>query len=172
MAGGGTAPPLKISDVFLLIGVTLIVGTLFIQEWDQPVKINGDDGLFEGTSQSFSGDIIEIKVTVENESEVRIQIFEDGEEVEDEKAIVSAGGDLETNHKSDGGELEWIVTLEAGVDGEVDVDLSRANGLNFLPYLLGLALGGYGLYRRNSDSVEEEEILDAIIEVEDQAKED
>ena len=172
MAGGGTAPPLKISDVFLLIGVTLIVGTLFIQEWDQPVKINGDDGLFKGTSQSFSGDTIEIKVTVENESEIRIQIFEDGEEVEDEKAIVSAGGDLETNHKSDGGELEWIVTLEAGVDGEVDVDLSRANGLNFLPYLLGLALGGYGLYRRNSDSVEEEEILDAIIEVEDQAKED
>ena len=172
MAGGGTAPPLKISDVFLLIGVTLIVGTLFIQEWDQPVKINGDDGLFKGTSQSFSGDTIEIKVTVENESEIRIQIFEDGEEVEDEKAIVSAGDDLEAYHKSEGGELEWIVTLEAGVDGEVDVDLSRANGLNFLPYLLGLALGGYGLYRRNSDSVEEEEILDAIIEVEDQAKED
>lgn len=171
MAGGGTAPPLKISDVFLLIGVTLIVGTLFIQEWDQPVKINGDDGLFEGTSQSFSGDSIEITVTVENESEVRIQIFEDGEEVEDEKAIVSAGDDLETDHKSEGGELEWIVTLEAGVNGEVDVDLSRANGLNFLPYLLGLALAGYGLYRRMNDSVEEE-ILDAIIEVEDQAKED
>ena len=171
MAGGGTAPPLKISDVFLLIGVTLIVGTLFIQEWDQPVNINGDDGLFEGTSQSFSGDSIEITVTVENESEVRIQIFEDGEEVEDEKAVVSAGDDLEAYQKSEGGELEWIVTLEAGVDGEVDVDLSRANGLNFLPYLLGLALAGYGLYRRKNDSVEEE-ILDAIIEVEDQAKED
>lgn len=171
MAGGGTAPPLKISDVFLLIGVTLIVGTLFIQEWDQPVKINGDDGLFEGTSQSFSGDTIEIKVTVENESEVRIQIFEDGEEVEDKKVLVSEGDDLETKHESEGGELEWIVTLEAGVDGEVDVDLSRANGLSFLPYLLGLAFAGYGLYRRTNDSVEEE-VLDAIIEVEDQAKED
>lgn len=171
MAGGGTAPPLKISDVFLLIGVTLIVGTLFIQQWDQPVKINGDDGIYEGTSQSFSGDDIEIKVTVENESEVRIQIFEDGEEVEDEKAVVSAGDDLEVEHSSDGGELEWIVTLEAGVDGEVDVDLSRAYGLNFLPYILGLAFAGYGFYRRMDESVEEE-VLDAIIEVEDQAKED
>ena len=172
MAGGGTAPPLKISDVFLLVGVTLIIGTLFIQEWDQPVKINGDDGLFEGTSNSFSGDFIKIVVVVENESEVRIQIFEDGEEVESDRIQVSAGGDLKLEHESNGGELEWIVTLEEGVNAEVDVDLSRVYGLNFIPYLLGFAFAGYGLYRRMNESVEPEEILDAIIEVEDEAKED
>ena len=172
MAGGGTAPPLKISDVFLLVGVTLIIGTLFIQEWDQPVKINGDDGLFEGTSNSFDGDFLKIVVVVENESEVRIQIFEDGKEVEEIKQIVSAGGDIDLDRTSNGGELEWIVTLEEGVNGEVDVDLSRAYGLNFVPYLLGFAFAGYGLYRRMNESAEPEEILDAIIEVEDEAKED
>ncbi len=172
MAGGGTAPPLKISDVFLLVGVTLIIGTLFIQEWDQPVKINGDDGLFEGTSNSFDGDFLKIVVVVENESEVRIQIFEDGKEVEEIKQIVSAGGDIDLDRSSNGGELEWIVTLEEGVNGEVDVDLSRAYGLNFVPYLLGFAFAGYGLYRRMNESAEPEEILDAIIEVEDEAKED
>lgn len=172
MAGGGTAPPLKISDVFLLVGVTLIIGTLFIQEWDQPVKINGDDGLFEGTSNSFDGDFLKIVVVVENESEVRIQIFEDGKEVEEIKQIVSAGGDIDLDHQSNGGEVEWIVTLEEGVNGEVDVDLSRAYGLNFVPYLLGFAFAGYGLYRRINESSEPEEILDAIIEVEDEAKED
>ena len=77
-------------------------------------------------------------------------------------------GFLASNAKSYA--LAWD-SLESDRDGEVDVDLSRANGLNFLPYLLGLALAGYGLYRRKNDSVEEE-ILDAIIEVEDQAKED
>ena len=172
MAGGGTAPPLKISDVFLLVGVTLIIGTLFIQEWDQPVKINGDDGSFEGTSNSFDGDFLKIVVVVENESEVRIQIFEDGKEVEEIKQIVSAGGDIDLDRSSNGGELEWIVTLEEGVNGEVDVDLSRAYGLNFVPYLLGFAFAGYGLYRRMNESAEPEEILDAIIEVEDEAKED
>lgn len=172
MAGGGTAPPLKISDVFLLVGVTLIIGTLFIQEWDQPVKINGDDGPFEGTSNSFSGDFLKIAVKVENESEVRIQIFEDGEELESDRTLVSADGELEVEHESNGGELEWIVTLEEGVNGEIDVDLSRAYGLNFIPYLLGFAFAGYGLYRRMNESSEPEEILDAIIEVEDEAKED
>ena len=172
MAGGGTAPPLKIRDVFLLVGVTLIIGTLFMQEWDQHAKINGDDGLFEGTSNSFNGDFVKIVVLVENESEVRIQIFEDGEEVQEKKEIVSADGDIELEHESDGGELEWIVTLEEGVNAEVDVDLSRVYGLNFIPYLLGFAFAGYGLYRRMNESVEPEEILDAIIEVEDEAKED
>ncbi len=172
MAGGGAAPPLKISDVFLLVGVTLIIGTLFIQEWDQPTKINGDNGLFEGTSQSFNGDVVKIVVVVENESEVRIQIYEDGEEVKDNEKLVSAGDNIEEEYESNGGELEWIITLEAGVDGEVDVDLSRAYGLNFLPYILGFAFAGYGFYRRTNESAEQEEILDAIIEPEDQAKQD
>ena len=170
MAGGGTAPPLKISDVFLLVGVTLIIGTLFIQEWDQPTKINGDDGLFEGTSQTFNGDVIKIAVEVENESDVRIQIYEDGEEVKDIKQLVSPGDTLEEEHSSSGGELEWIITLEEGVDGEVDVDISRAYGLNFLPYVLGFAFAGYGIYRRTNESAEPGEILDAIIEPEDEAK--
>ena len=86
--------------------------------------------------------------------------------------MVSADGELEAEHESDGGELEWIVTLEEGVNGEVDVDLSRAYGLNFIPYLLGFAFAGYGVYRRMNESAEPEEILDAIIEVEDEAKED
>jgi hypothetical protein len=172
MAGGGTAPPLKISDVFLLVGVTLIIGTLFIQEWDQPVKINGDDGLFEGTSQSFNGDVIKIVIEVENESDVRIQIYEDGEEVKDKKQLVSSGDNLEEEHSSSGGEIEWIITLEAGVNGEVDVDISRAYGLNFLPYVLGFAFAGYGFYRRTNESTEPVEILDAIIEPEDEAKQD
>ena len=171
MAGGGTAPPLKISDVFLLIGVTLIIGTLFIQEWDQPTKMNGSEGPLQGTSQTFDGDSITIRAVVENASEVRIQIFEDGEKVEDVRESVADDGDVEKSYDSNGGELEWIVTLEEGVNGEVDVDLSRAYGLNFLPYVLGFAFAGYGFSRRMNESVEAEEILDAIIEVEDEAKE-
>ena len=58
MAGGGTAPPLKMGDVLLLVGVTLLIGTLFIQQWDQPVKVNSGDEPLEGTSRTFSGDVL------------------------------------------------------------------------------------------------------------------
>ena len=54
MAGGGTAPPLKLGDVLLLIGITLLVGTLFIQEWDIPTKVDAGDDPFEGNSRTFS----------------------------------------------------------------------------------------------------------------------
>ena len=65
MAGGGTAPPLKLGDVLLLIGVSLVIGTLFIQEWDTPVKMNPEDEPLEGTSRTFSGDVLKISVVTE-----------------------------------------------------------------------------------------------------------
>ena len=82
MAGGGTAPPLKLGDVLLLVGVSLLIGTLFIQEWDIPVKMNPEDEPLEGTSQSFSGDVLTISAVTEEGSDVRIEIFEDDEKVD------------------------------------------------------------------------------------------
>ena len=66
MAGGGTAPPLKLGDVLLLIGVSLLIGTLFIQEWDTPVKMNPEDEPLEGAREP-SGDVLKISVITEEE---------------------------------------------------------------------------------------------------------
>lgn len=168
MAGGGTAPPLKLGDVLLLIGVSLLIGTLFIQEWDIPVKVNAGDAPLEGTSRTFSGDVLEISVETENESNVRIEIFEDGDEVEDSNLFSESGTPATISHESNGGKLAWKITLEDDVNGEIDVDLQRAYFLNFLPYILGAVITTAGVFKKKSDQEEKEDVvLDAIIEDED-----
>ena len=168
MAGGGTAPPLKLGDVLLLIGVSLLIGTLFIQEWDIPVKVNPEDEPLEGTSQTFSGDVLSISVLTEEESDVRIEIFEDGEEVEDATLYADNATPAEISYESKGGKISWKVSLELDTAGEIDVDIKRAYLLNFVPYILGALITTAGVIKKKSDLENKEDvILDAIIEGED-----
>ena len=168
MAGGGTAPPLKMGDVLLLVGVTLLIGTLFIQQWDQPVKVNAGDEPLEGTSRTFSGDVLEITVNAQNESNVRIQIYEDGEIMVDSTSFSDQDVSASESHDSNGGLLEWKVTFESEVDAEIDVDLERAMFLTFFPYILGALITTAGVMKKKADSaVKEDKVLDAIIEVQD-----
>ena len=165
MAGGGTAPPLKLGDVLLLIGVSLLIGTLFIQEWDIPVKMNPDDKPLEGTSQTFSGDVLSISVVTEQESDVQIEIFEDGDEVEDVTLFSDSATPAEISYESKGGKLTWKISLDVDTAGEVDVDLDRAYFLNFLPYILGILVTTAGVIKKKSDTeAKEDVVLDAIIE--------
>jgi len=165
MAGGGTAPPLKFGDVLLLIGVSPLIGTLFIQEWDIPVKMNPEDEPLEGTSQSFAGDVLTISAVTEEESDVRIEIFEDGEKVEDVTLYADRISPAEVSYESKGGKLAWKVWLELDATGEVDVDLDRVYFLNFLPYILGALITAAGVLKKKSEAESKEDVvLDAIIE--------
>tara|TARA_B100000003_G_scaffold155607_1_gene140971 strand:+ start:331 stop:837 length:507 start_codon:yes stop_codon:yes gene_type:complete len=168
MAGGGTAPPLKLGDVLLLIGITLLVGTLFIQEWDIPTKVDAGDDPFEGNSRTFSGDVIDITVLANNASDVRIEVFEDGEEVYDETLFCDDSRPAKVSFESKGGQLAWKITMPEDVGGEIDVDLERAYFLNFLPYILGALITTAGVMKRKSDEIDKaDEVLDAIIADED-----
>lgn len=159
---------MKLGDVLLLVGVSLLVGTLFIQEWDIPTKVNAGDAPLEGTSRTFSGDVLEISVETENESSVRIEIFEDGEEVEDSNLFSESGTPAAVSYESNGGKLVWKITLENDANGEIDVDIQRAYFLNFLPYILGALIITAGILKKNSDQENKEDgVLDAIIEDED-----
>lgn len=177
MAGGGTAPPLKMGDVLLLIGVSMLIGTLIIQQWDIPTKVNSgedpvecpDNACLKGTSRTFSGDVLEISVVAENESEVDFEIYEDGEEVLDQTLFSDANTPAAVSYESSGGKLTWKVKVIAdGVDAEIDVDLKRAYFLDFVPYVLGALLTAAGVAKKNAEVDEKEgDVLDAIIEDED-----
>lgn len=179
MAGGGTAPPLKVGDVLLLIGVSMLIGTLIIQQWDIPTKVNaGEDPIecpenacLKGTSRTFSGDVLEISVFSENASEVVFEIYEDGEEVLDQGLFSDENTSAAVSYESKGGKLTWKVkVLTDGVDAEVDVDLKRAYFLDFVPYILGALLTAAGVAKKNAEFDENKsDILDAIIEDEDQS---
>ena len=167
MAGGGTAPPLKMSDVLLLIGVSLLIGTLFIQAWDIPTKVKAGDDPLEGNSRTFSGDVLEIEVQTENQSNVRIEVFEDGDEVSDVELFSEESNPASFSYESNGGQLTWKVTLEDDVGGEIDVDLERAYFLNYVPYILGALITIAGVLKKNADEDNKEDPIDAIIEDED-----
>ncbi len=168
MAGGGTAPPLKLEDVLLLIGVSLLIGTLFIQEWDLPTKVDAGDAPMEGNSRTFSGDLLEIAVTTDNQSDVRIEVFEDGVEVLDENRLSDDSTPAEVTYKSQGGQLSWKITLSEDTGGEIDIDLQRAYFLNYLPYILGALITAAGVVKKNADeSPKDSGVLDAIIADED-----
>lgn len=168
MAGGGTAPPLKLGDVLLLIGVSLLIGALFIQEWDLPTKVDAGDAPVEGNSRTFSGDLLEIVVTTDNQSDVRIEVFEDGVEVLDENRLSDDSTPAEVAYESQGGQLSWKITLSEDTGGEIDIDLQRAYFLNYLPYILGALITAAGVVKKNADkSPKDYDVLDAIIADED-----
>lgn len=169
MAGGGTAPPLKVGDVLLLVGVSILIGTLFIQEWDQATKMNAGDEPLEGTSRTFSGDVLSITIQPENATTVSIEILEDGKNAEEYPVTNAAGPDnpLTVDYESNGGKVSWKVTFETEVDAEIDVDLKRAYFLNYLPYIIGGIITTLGVLKKNVDASFKEDVLDAIIEDED-----
>jgi len=169
MAGGGTAPPLKVGDVLLLVGVSILIGTLFIQEWDQATKMNAGDEPLEGTSRTFSGDVLSITIQPENATTVSIEILEDGKNAEEYPVTNAAGPDnpLTVDYESNGGKVSWKVTFETEVDAEIDVDLKRAYFLNYLPYIIGGIITTLGVLKKNVDASIKEDVLDAIIEDED-----
>lgn len=169
MAGGGTAPPLKVGDVLLLVGVSILIGTLFIQEWDQATKMNAGDEPLEGTSRTFSGDVLSITIQPENATTVSIEILEDGKNAEGYPVTNAAGPDnpLTVDYESNGGKVSWKVTFETEVDAEIDVDLKRAYFLNYLPYIIGGIITTLGILKKNVDASIKEDVLDAIIEDED-----
>jgi len=173
MAGGGTAPPMKMSDVLLLIGVSLLVGTLFIQEWDQTKVIKAGEDPLEGTSRTFSGDVLEITVVTKNGTDVEFQIYEDGEEVTGFPVtkFSDSNNKAEVSYESEGGKLSWKVVVKSEADAEIDVDLRRAYFLNYLPYVLGALITAAGVAKKKTDLHNKDDtVLDAIIEGEDSSK--
>ena len=173
MAGGGSAPPMKMSDVLLLIGVSLLVGTLFIQEWDQTKVIKAGEDPLEGTSRTFSGDILEITVVTKNGTDVEFQIYEDGEEVTGFPVtkFSDSNNKAEVSYESEGGKLSWKVVVKSEADAEIDVDLRRAYFLNYLPYVLGALITAAGVAKKKTDLHNgDDAVLDAIIEGEDSSK--
>ena len=173
MAGGGSAPPMKMSDVLLLIGVSLLVGTLFIQEWDQTKVIKAGEDPLEGTSRTFSGDILEITVVTKNGTDVEFQIYEDGEEVTGFPVtkFSDSNNKAEVSYESEGGKLSWKVVVKSEADAEIDVDLRRAYFLNYLPYVLGALITAAGVAKKKTDLHNKDDtVLDAIIEGEDSSK--
>ena len=46
MAGGGTAPSMKMSDVFLLVGMSILVGGFIMHAWTASTALDDEELTF------------------------------------------------------------------------------------------------------------------------------
>ena len=44
MGAGGDAPPLRAQDVLMLVGLSLLVGSIVMLAWDDPVPFTEEEG--------------------------------------------------------------------------------------------------------------------------------
>lgn len=163
MAGGGAAPSMKMSDVFILIGMSLLLGGLIMHVWVSPTSLQGEANSKESGASMMKGDTLNFNVAADNDSMVRITVLDESDtEVTEESWDLSAGEDLlYVFDAEEGGFYTYTVVFESG-SGEVVVDVDRSTKIDFLPYPIGFACILFGLYKRG---LEDDGAIDAELDV-------
>ena len=162
MGGGGTAPAMKMSDVFILTGLTMLLGGLFMHAWVTPIELSGEDPPYTNGASMMKGDAFDLRVTVEEETTLRIVLKDDKGNIISAESIVLASGQ---NHREvismdESGYFTYEIDTK-GVDAAVETSIVRKYMIDMLPFPLGAMFLAYGLYQRRES---EDEVLDAELE--------
>ena len=94
MGGGGTAPAMKMSDVFILTGLTLLLGGLFMHAWVSPIDHGAEDPPYTNGASMMKGDAFDLRITVEEETTLRIVLKDDTNAILSAESFVLAAGAL------------------------------------------------------------------------------
>jgi hypothetical protein len=140
MAGGGAAPSMKMSDVFLLIGMSILLGGLIMHVWVTPTSLDGDAKSKEGGASMLKSDSINFNLNAINASTFTIVVYDEAnEEVFSADGSLSEGEDAEFLFEAEeAGFYTYNIVFETG-QGEVLVDVDRNTKIDFLPYPIGAA---------------------------------
>ena len=167
MSGGGTAPAMKMSDVFILVSISILVGSLIMHSWPGTVALSNDISHSKNLSLS-EGDKINMQFSASNATKVTIIL--DGEIVNelqmDEGAAEKFVLEMESSKKYN---LNISVNREdnTSITGVI-ISIDRKSMLGKIFYPAGLLLLVFSLYKRKEEKELEsskEEVLDAEINV-------
>ena len=166
MAGGGSAPAMKMSDVFILIGVTFLIGGLFIHGFVSPVNVDAEAETYTNGASLLQGDTIEMTIEVENQSTFEVEISDEDGNVEFFEQYSSVSGEsvsivFEADEKSF---YSYSVNFTEG-SGDVFVDVDRKLLFDFIIYPLGIFCVIFGLAKRKDEKMNES--IDAVLEPSD-----
>ena len=166
MAGGGSAPAMKMSDVFILLGVTFLLGGLFIHGLVSPVKVDAADDSFTSGASLLKGDSMQFTVDAVNQSSFSIEMFsEQGAVVLSESYNLEGGESQSIDFEADEkGFYSFSVEFSEGA-GEVLVDVDRKLLIDFIIYPLGAICVVFGMAKRKDE--QGKEALDAVLEPSD-----
>lgn len=166
MGAGGTAPKMKMSDVFILTGLTLLLGALFMHAWVTPVSISTDDPPYTNGASMMKGDAFHLDLVVENETTVRIVFMdEDGNILDAESVVVGAADSVErTLQAAQGGYYTYEIDTK-GVAATLEVELDRKLMIDMVPFPIGAFFLAYGLYQRKMHQDDSDAVLDAELDV-------
>jgi hypothetical protein len=165
MAGGGTAPKMKMNEVFILTGTTLLLGALFMHAWVSPVVLEEGAEAYTNGASMMKGDAFSITFEVENETTVRLVFYDENENIISAESVVLAAGDSaqRTLEAEQGGYYTYEVDTK-GVGATLTLDIDRKLMIDLLPFPLGAFFLAFGIYQRKAYE-ETEEPLDAELDV-------
>ena len=85
MAGGGTAPSMKMSDVFLLVGMSILVGGIIMHIWTASTALDEASPTLESGASMLKEDTLTFELSPgKNASITIIVLSEDGATVAQE----------------------------------------------------------------------------------------
>jgi hypothetical protein len=174
MAAGGTAPKMRMNEAFILTGITLLLGALFLHTWVSPVTLESGSEPYKNGASLMKGDAFQIELTVENDTTVRFVLYDEGNNIlSAESVVVAAGTTVSKNlEASQSGYYTYEIDTK-GTGGSMELDIQRKYMIDLLPFPVGALLLAFGLYQRKADadhamlsaSSDAEGILDAELDV-------
>ena len=155
MGAGGSADAMKISDVFILVGISLICAGFILHGWTETSSIDLEEmPTYAKTTNHFKGDKIEYTISSNNITNGSVYVVNDkGEEIYSENFTLLEGDKIsEKVSIEESGEYTTTITIKTG-DGEVYVDIERVLFLDYIVYPVGAAILMFGLHKRKEEIV-------------------
>ncbi|RJU98651.1 MAG: hypothetical protein DWC10_02950 [Candidatus Poseidoniales archaeon] len=166
MGAGGTAPKMKMSDVFILTGLTVLLGALFMHAWVTPINLNSGDPPYTNGASLMTDDKVILNIMVENETTIRVVFMDESNSILSAESIVMGAGDsVEREFLADQGGFYTYEIDTKGVAATLDVEIDRKLMLDMLPFPIGAFFLAFGLYQRQMHTEESAEVLDAELDV-------
>lgn len=164
MAGGGTAPKMKMNEVFILTGTTLLLGALFMHAWVSPVVLDEGGEAYTNGASMMKGDKLLVDIEVEEEATVRLVFYDEMDNVLSAESVVLGAGESaeRTFEVQEGGFYAYEIDTK-GVSATLTVDIERKLMIDLLPFPIGAFFLAFGIYQRNTN--DEEAVLDAELDV-------
>ena len=156
MAGGGTAEAMKVSDVFILVGISILVAGFVMHAWvDSEILTNepGEAAVLEKSAILMKNDKLLIDLDVVSGDSISVTVYFDGEA----NQLIPKGDidNLEYEYTAkEGGQHLVVIQVGASdgvVEGEVLINVQRSLMLDFMVYPLGALILAFGIYKKKEE---------------------